>query len=115
MPDVQALTKHFRPEVAARVRKFFGGKPTPLVSMSKASKEWGLGSVYVKDESKRLGQQAFKVFGATFGMASWLAKHRLDGIDIASVKGLEDLRARCAAKATEPVTFVTCTDGNHGR
>jgi len=107
-------TAPFGPEVAKQVRDFFGSEPTPLVPLRNPAKEWGLGGVYVKDESKRLGLQAFKVYGATFAMAKYLAR-RLD-LDLAEIKGLEDLRLRYETRFQEaPITFVTCTDGNHGR
>jgi len=108
-----ANTAPFGQQTASRVRRFFGAEPTPLVALSSVAASLGLSGVYVKDESKRLGQQAFKVYGATFGMATWIAR-RLN-ISLDDVQGLEDLRAKCSASDFKQVTFVTCTDGNHGR
>lgn len=53
--------------------------------------ELGVGRVFVKDESSRLGLPAFKALGATWAVHRALADH------------------------AEPVTLVTATDGNHGR
>ena len=82
---------------AADVRAFHAGlpgyAPTPLVEVPAIAAELGVGRVFVKDESARLGLPAFKVLGA-----SW-AIHRL-------------LSRR--PEATE-LTLVTATDGNHGR
>jgi len=109
-----SATAPFGPKTAQDVRRFFGQAPTPLVSLPKLASAWGLSGFYVKDESKRLGQQAFKVYGATYAMAKWIARHI--GISIEEVDGLADLRKRYADKCGEKqVTFVTCTDGNHGR
>jgi len=111
----EANTAPFGPTAARQVRRFFSTEPTPLVPLKVAAEKWGLGGIYVKDESKRLGQQAFKVFGATFAMAKWVARHV--GVELEDVSGLEDLRAKYEAKfgAGVQTTFVTCTDGNHGR
>ncbi|MGW6063072.1 diaminopropionate ammonia-lyase [Streptomyces sp. NPDC055189] len=71
--------------------------PTPLTELPSLATQWGVGRVFVKDESSRLGLPAFKALGA-----SW-AVHRL--------------LAERAAGGTHPVqvTLVTATDGNHGR
>jgi diaminopropionate ammonia-lyase len=80
-------------------RDFHRGLPrfaaTPLTELPGLAAELGVGRVFVKDESSRLGLPAFKVLGA-----SW-AVHRA-------------LASRTAA-AESPVTLVTATDGNHGR
>lgn len=71
--------------------------PTPLVERSSLARELGVGRVFVKDESCRLGLPAFKALGA-----SW-ATHRV-------------LTERAAnGTGQSPVTLVTATDGNHGR
>lgn len=74
-------------------RGLAGYAPTRLVELDEIAVELGVGRVFAKDESRRLGLPAFKALGA-----SW-AIHRI----------LE----RRASSA--PVTFVTATDGNHGR
>lgn len=68
---------------------------TPLVDLPTLAAELNVGRVVAKDESMRLGLPAFKALGA-----SW-------AIDRA-------LRERGGA-ATDQVTIVTATDGNHGR
>jgi diaminopropionate ammonia-lyase len=66
---------------------------TPLTEIPSLAAELGVGRLFVKDESSRLGLPAFKVLGA-----SW-AVHR----------------ALASRTETGPVTLVTATDGNHGR
>lgn len=68
-----------------------GYAPTPLRPMPDVAEELGLGQVYVKDESDRLGLPAFKVLGASY------AVHR--AID----------------EFGRPRALVAATDGNHGR
>ncbi|MEI5099208.1 pyridoxal-phosphate dependent enzyme [Streptomyces sp. PmtG] len=68
-----------------------GYAPTPLTELPSLAAELGVGRVFVKDESARLGLPAFKALGA-----SW-AVHRL-------VEG-----------RGERTVLVTATDGNHGR
>ncbi len=67
--------------------------PTPLVPLPALSKQLGIGGIYVKDESKRFGLNAFKALGASF------AVHKL-------------LQNR---PAHTPLLLVTATDGNHGK
>ncbi|WP_133918095.1 diaminopropionate ammonia-lyase [Streptomyces sp. NBC_00582] len=81
----------------AEVRAFHtalpGYAPTPLTELPELAAESGVGRVFVKDESNRLGLPAFKALGA-----SW-AVHRI-------------LAERAPAG---PLTLVAATDGNHGR
>ncbi|WP_418961169.1 diaminopropionate ammonia-lyase [Streptomyces tritici] len=87
--------------VPADVRDFHrtlpGYSPTPLRELPELAEELGVGRVFVKDESSRLGLPAFKALGA-----SW-AVHRT----------LAERAARTGERV--PVTLVTATDGNHGR
>ena len=81
----------------AEVLEFHAGlpgyAPTPLTELPALATELGVGRVFVKDESSRLGLPAFKALGA-----SW-AIHRV-------------LSQRTDSR---PVRLVTATDGNHGR
>ena len=90
------------PPVPANVLAFHrsldGYAPTPLVELPAVAAELGVGRVFAKDESSRLGLPAFKALGASWAM------HR----------ALAELSAAGRAEVG-PVTFVTATDGNHGR
>ncbi|WP_224037968.1 diaminopropionate ammonia-lyase [Clostridium gelidum] len=85
---------------------------TPLVNLEELSRKIGLGGIYLKDESYRFGLNAFKVLGGSFAMGKYLA-YKLG----------EDIEALPYAKMTctdikeklGDITFVTATDGNHGR
>ena len=85
------------PAPVARVRAFHAGlpgyAPTPLVEVPAVAAELGVGRVFVKDESARLGLPAFKVLGASWAVHQLLSRRPADG----------------------ELTLVTATDGNHGR
>ena len=109
-------TARFNTGVAKKVHGFLKAEqaePTPLHSLDKHAAQLGLGGIYVKDESGRLGTKAFKVSGVAWAMSSWMAQKL--GIDLSKVKGgMAELRSLYEAKFPEPLTFCTCTDGNHG-
>lgn len=72
-------------------RNLPGYSATPLIRLKHLAKKTGVGSIDIKDESKRFGIQAFKSLGASWAMHSILTRS----------PGLH--------------TFCTATDGNHGR
>ena len=111
------MTERFSPATAARVSAFLKAEqkaPTPLLSLSKYAASIGVGAVYVKDESGRLGTKAFKVSGVAWAMSCWMAQEI--GCDLSKVKGgFKELRSLWEQKFPgKPCTFCTCTDGNHG-
>lgn len=89
-----------------------GYAPTPLCDLVALARDLGLGQVLVKDESKRLGLNAFKGLGGSYA----IAKHfcRRFGLDMGSGTFAE-LRNGPHAEEVAATTFVTATDGNHGR
>ena len=69
---------------------------TPLHSLAALAEKLQVKKIYVKDESNRFGLSAFKGLGASYAMSRIIereANHQGEG---------------------EP-TFVSCTDGNHGK
>jgi diaminopropionate ammonia-lyase len=91
-----------------------GYRPTPVHRLRAVEATLGLGEVWVKDESSRLGLPSFKIL-----CGAW-AVHRLvmhlagqDAQGDADGRGLDELRR--AAAALGPRTLCTATDGNHGR
>ena len=103
-------------EEVEKARKFHKSFPqykkTPLVSLQNLADEIGVGGVYLKDESYRFGLNAFKVLGGSYAMAKYLAG-RL-GKDISQFP-YEKLISEETRKELGEITFVTATDGNHGR
>jgi diaminopropionate ammonia-lyase len=106
----------FSQDVARGVHRFHKQMPgyaeTPLASLSNLAATWGVGGVFVKDESKRFGLNAFKVLGGSYAVARLLCE-RL-GLDIADVS-LEHLRGKEVREKIGRMTLATATDGNHGR
>lgn len=103
-------------ESAKKVRSFHASFPvyreTPLVELKNTAKAIGLGSIYVKDESYRFGLNAFKVLGGSYAIGNYLAK-RL-GKSITEMP-YDKLISEEVRKELGDITFVTATDGNHGR
>ena len=106
----------FSPAVALHVRAYHASFsqycPTPLVSLPGLAASLGLKNVCVKDESHRFGLNAFKVLGGSYAVARCLAERmRLPAEGLA--RGMLDAPA---ARATAgQITFISTTDGNHGR
>jgi diaminopropionate ammonia-lyase len=112
----RSLVELFNDQQVANVRRFHTSfptyQPTPLRRLDTLAKMLGVAGVYVKDESYRFGLQAFKALGCSYAMARLLAA-RLG----------EDMEQMTFAQLTSPatkarlgdLTFVTATDGNHGR
>lgn len=103
-------------ENAKKVRDFHASFPiyqeTPLTELPQTAKKMGLGTIYIKDESYRFGLNAFKVLGGSYAIGNYLAK-RL-GRTISDLP-FEKLVSEEVKKELGEITFVTATDGNHGR
>ena len=100
----------------AKVRNFHASLPdyqaTPLHRLDDLAKQFGVGGIYVKDESFRFGLNAFKALGASYAIGRWLTDRLGSDTKTVSFKELSSLASD--NKFTE-VTFTTATDGNHGR
>jgi diaminopropionate ammonia-lyase len=83
---------------------------TPLVDTPGLASALGVGRVWVKDESWRLGLPAFKILGASW--AVYRALERRSG-GIGEWGAVEELRGRL--EPLLPMTLAAATDGNHGR
>ncbi|TDD69591.1 pyridoxal-phosphate dependent enzyme [Actinomadura rubrisoli] len=124
-------------DVAAFHKALPGYARTPLAELPALAAELGVGRVFVKDESHRLGLPAFKILGASWGVYRALCDHYdlplsagVGGAPVGARSGarvvvrggarvgdpldpLDRLRERIGAEP--PVRLVTATDGNHGR
>jgi diaminopropionate ammonia-lyase len=101
-PDLAPLRFHSR---------LPGYEMTPLVDAPKLAGALGVGKVFVKDESSRLGLPAFKVLGASWAVYRAL-EERL-GKDFGDWEEIWELRERL--EPMRPLSLVAATDGNHGR
>ena len=89
-----STASHVSPETLNEVLKFhksIGNKSTPLVGLPGLASDLGVQSVFIKDDSKRLGLNAFKGLGASYAIHKQLEKN--PNIEV----------------------FCTATDGNHGK
>src|SRR5829696_3795975 len=92
-------------------RRLPGYAVTPLHDAPMLAEANGVGQVWVKDESSRLGLPAFKMLGASWAVYRALAA-RL-GRDPEPWVSLDELRQTLAP--LRPLTLAAATDGNHGR
>ena len=106
----------YSPETARRVRTFHESfpmyAPTPLAQLPETAEKLGLGAIYVKDESYRFGLNAFKVLGGSYAMGNILARKLGRTLE---ETGYSVLTAPETRAALGEITFITATDGNHGR
>lgn len=91
---------------------FPGYEETPLTSLSNLAKHLGVKSIHVKDESYRFGLNAFKVLGGSYSIGNYISQQL--GENLAEMSYEKLISPRVREKLGE-ITFVTATDGNHGR
>jgi len=90
-----------------------GYAPTPLISLPHTAERLGLGEVWIKDETQRLGIGSFKGLGGAYAVLKLAMKHveRRIGRSIIPAELLEpSIRSMLSA-----LTFACASDGNHGR
>ncbi len=87
-------------------------KKTPLRELKGLAEALGVETVLLKDESYRFGLNAFKVLGGSYAIGRYIADMLHEDIDNLPYERLisEDVRKRLG-----DLTFITATDGNHGR
>ena len=85
-------------------------KPTPLFNLPVLANKLGIDKLFIKDESQRFELNSFKVLGASYAIAKVLGnKLNLGDNDLAFE------RINAERSKFQEITFVTATDGNHGR
>ena len=89
-----------------------GYAQTDLVSLSSLAAAWGVKAVLVKDESTRFGLKAFKGLGGIYAMIRMICRELSLAITEIS---WEDLFKEPFAGKIRRMTFITTTDGNHGK
>lgn len=100
-------------EVAKDFHKSFPQyEKTPLVTLKNMAENLGLKNLFVKDESYRFGLNAFKVLGASFAMANYIAEKTNKPINEITYEYLTSEKLK---EDFGQATFFTATDGNHGR
>ena len=112
LSDVSAFGVEEAKKARAFHRSFPTYKETPLESLKNLAQALGISDVFVKDESKRFGLNAFKGLGASYCLGNLAAEHLALPVEELSYARLTDSAAR---KTLAKLTVVTATDGNHGR
>ena len=89
-----------------------GYSETPLVSLKGLADKLGVKEVFVKDESKRFGLNAFKGLGGSFALGTIICQQL--GLDIEETS-FSDLQQPVYQEKIRNMVFATATDGNHGK
>lgn len=101
---------------AMLVKKYHGSFPnydsTKLKKLDHLAKYLGISDFYIKDESSRFGLNAFKGLGGSYCIGKYIGEKC--GISEEQLT-YEKIKSEEVRKKTEQLTFVTATDGNHGR
>lgn len=106
-PLVSSLSFEATADAFAFHKTMPGYKPTELVPLPGLASSLGLGSVWLKDESSRFSLGAFKVLGAGYAIARQLLLRNKDRAFT--------FQALAGKEGQEQLTFVTASDGNHGK
>ena len=114
--DSKSSVDYVSVDIIKKVREFHKGfdeySVTPLHKLEGLANYFGVKNIFLKDESYRFGLNAFKVLGGAYAIGHYLADKL--GVDIAEVS-FEYLRSKEVKEKLGEITFVTATDGNHGR
>lgn len=89
-----------------------GYAPTPLHSLTALADKLNVAEFLVKDESKRFGLNAFKALGGSYAIAKIICEKLGLELDENTFSALQSGKFDGELKA---MTFITATDGNHGR
>ena len=104
------------PEGSRQVRQFHRGipgyEPTPLRKLSGFAEKLGVKGFYLKDEAPRFGLNAFKALGGSYAIGRVLCEELGIPMDETAFSRLisDEVRQELGER-----TFITATDGNHGR
>ena len=110
--DIRFLNQQVADKATAFHSSFPQYRPTPLRRLQALAGQMGVGEIFVKDESYRFGLNAFKVLGGSFAIGQYIAQ-RL-GRDLSELPYSVMTSPEVKGELGE-LTFVTATDGNHGR
>ncbi|MBB4826201.1 diaminopropionate ammonia-lyase [Sporosarcina luteola] len=106
----------FQPQTVDRIRDFLQSHPayqeTPYHSLKQLAAHLNIHNLIIKDESLRFGLNAFKGVGGLYAMGRVVAERA--GLDFSSLSFSQLLEPEARKKLGE-MTFVSATDGNHGR
>lgn len=114
--ELSQVAKHFTMDNVKAIKRFQQTHPnftkTPLHQLTHLANHLGINHIFVKDESYRFGLNAFKVLGGIYAIGKYLAQQLGENIENLS---FADLTSQETKKKLGDITFITATDGNHGR
>lgn len=112
--DAEKFTADFSVQEIQNAAHFHASMPqyekTPLHELKSGAQSLSLGNLFIKDESARFGLKAFKGLGASYAMAQYFSG-RLNP----DIEGLTFNELLEAVRRQPVETFVTATEGNHGK
>lgn len=93
-------------------RSFPQYRETELIHLRELSEPLGVDDLILKDESTRFGLQSFKILGGSYAVGRVLAER--SGIP-AEKMSYRALQSDVVKNISRNTSFITATDGNHGR
>lgn len=107
--DAALLSPRVPPRSVIRFhQKLPAYQPTPLRLWPDLADDLGVGQIYVKDESTRLGTSSFKILGASWAIACALEGRFSNALSDA-------FPAHESGDGPPAPTLLAASDGNHGR
>ena len=110
------LPEFLKESEVAHIRKFHetvpGYRATPLVRLEALAAKLGVKRIYIKDESKRFGLNAFKGLGGIYAVTRVLCRELELNINQVTFSELQTPEIK---EKIKDIVFITATDGNHGR
>lgn len=110
--NIEFLNLEEAKKVHAFHKSFPQYEPTPLAKLDNLANELNISKVFVKDESYRFGLNAFKALGGSYAIGYYLAEKL--NINLSDLTYDKLVSSEVREKLGE-LTFITATDGNHGR
>lgn len=110
--SLQFIDHNIAQEANSFHKKFSQYHPTPLLQLSHLARTLGIQEIYVKNEAERFGLNAFKSLGGSFAVGKYLANKLGKPFEQLNIN---DLTSSETKEKLGDITFVTATDGNHGR
>lgn len=110
--DISFLNEEVAKAIYEYHRSFPMYEKTPLFELKNLAEDLGVKNILVKDESYRFGLNAFKVLGGSYAVGKVVAQKL--GEDLSNLP-YEKLISKEVKEKLGDITFITATDGNHGR
>ena len=117
-PDYRKTDKILNPtlfeEAYHSIKNWTGYEPSPLQQLDGLAGEFGVKTIYYKDESQRFGLKSFKALGGTYAVVRVLKEHLAIVFPDKNIIEADILGGKYAEQLKN-FTVATATDGNHGR